>query len=172
MSVTVKYPYSSVYVVYVFFRYLCKCMCVFSSRPLTWTWALTGKSVINWSVTEISSGSALMAASSQLCLWTVRKGLSMIWSCRLRMGPRTLVGPPSHSPSKCWTWMDNSPAFFQPAYHVTLPENSPLGMIILQYQCKLHTCAHIPHAYSTHQTQPDQKPDSMKLASGKKICIF
>uniref|UniRef100_A0A673FXB2 Protocadherin-15 n=1 Tax=Sinocyclocheilus rhinocerous TaxID=307959 RepID=A0A673FXB2_9TELE len=26
---------------------------------------------------------------------------------------------------------DNSPAFSQPAYHVTLPENSPVGMIIL-----------------------------------------
>ncbi|KAL0180025.1 hypothetical protein M9458_025467, partial [Cirrhinus mrigala] len=26
---------------------------------------------------------------------------------------------------------DNSPSFSQPAYHVTLPENSPVGMIIL-----------------------------------------
>uniref|UniRef100_A0A9J8BPR0 Protocadherin-15 n=1 Tax=Cyprinus carpio carpio TaxID=630221 RepID=A0A9J8BPR0_CYPCA len=30
---------------------------------------------------------------------------------------------------------DNSPAFSQPAYHITLPENSPVGMIILNISC-------------------------------------
>jgi len=80
-------------------------VCVSTSRPLIRIWALTGRSVTGWSVTQISSGSAQTAASSQLCPWTVRRGLSMIWLWRLRMGPTTLAGPPLHSPSKCWTWM-------------------------------------------------------------------
>lgn len=63
---------------------------------------------------------------------------------------------------------DNSPVFSQPAYHVTLPENSPVGMVILNISVSYTQAnTHTAHAYSTHQTQPDQKHDSMKLASGK-----
>ncbi len=44
---------------------------------------------------------------------------------------------------------DNSPAFFQPAYHVTLPENSPVGMIILNISVS-YTHAHTYHIHIQH----------------------
>lgn len=39
---------------------------------------------------------------------------------------------------------DNSPVFSQPAYHVTLPENSPAGLIILNVSVR-YVHMHIQH---------------------------
>lgn len=49
---------------------------------------------------------------------------------------------------------DNSPAFSQPAYHITLPENSRVGMIILNISVsyKLHMCTHATCIFNTSNT--------------------
>jgi len=54
---------------------------------------------------------------------------------------------------------DNSPVFSQPAYHVTLAENSPVGMVILnisvsytQANTHTHTHTHCTCIFNTSDT--------------------